>query len=253
MIAQVVIVGIVVAVLVGLVVHILARRSKNKWLAALGARFQLSNSVLLVFCLLLAVPIIWWMHSNRDVMSRGDQAGAFTTIIGLVVISLPFAFVFAVLAARVVAGGIISSILGQGGNVEPERYTKAKVLLARQEYQQAADEFRRLLVEKPDDDYCVEQLAEILDLRLHDYETAIGEYRKLAEMKIQPNRAANVLNRIADILDERLHDTQGAVESLNQIILKYPGTPAADKARSRIELLAKGDVSTGHGTRDQRK
>jgi tetratricopeptide (TPR) repeat protein len=212
-------------------------KSENRKVQMFLERCAPSNRFLWLLSGILLVPVGYWVYIHRNLIPGGSREEGIIFVIGLVVISAPFAAIFGTLAARGLSTGLFNMIYGGGERPEPEKHYVGNTLVVQNKFDEAIAEFRRLLDENPADDYAQEHIAEIYALNLREHRKAVEEYRKLAQMDVPGNRVANALNRIADICSDHLDDPLTAAEALREIIRRFPGTPNAQRAKIRLDSM----------------
>jgi TolA-binding protein len=104
--------------------------------------------------------------------------------------------------------------------------------------QTLAAEYVKHLAEHPFDTEAREKLAVIYADHYHRVDLAAGELNQLAEMPGQPAKSvAHWLNLLADLQVRSGADYDAARPTLERIIARFPGTAAAELARSRLAHL----------------
>jgi tetratricopeptide (TPR) repeat protein len=190
-----------------------------------------SNTFWFIFLIASIVLMAVFFYSERNI-------GAFDLVtmpFFALILSVPFAIAFSVLMIRLITYMFMGVVFGTHGEPEKEKYGKAKIFIAEGKPKEAIAEYEKILCEFPNDDFSRQQIAEIYAERLKDYLKAVEEYKKLLGMKLDDNRTVSALNRLADLYGDHLKNRQGAVDALQEIILRYPGTPNADRAQIRLK------------------
>lgn len=127
--------------------------------------------------------------------------------------------------------------------VMPE-YSLAEARVNSGKYQEAVDEYRKVIAEHPDDIYPHLRIADLALAHLNDV--------KLAELELQSAFAkasgevstALAAGRLADLYQHTQHDVARALEVMKQLREKIPDTKRARLAEERIaalERLAAGE------------
>ncbi len=102
-----------------------------------------------------------------------------------------------------------------------------------------AAEYVAHLEQHPLDTEAREKLAVIYANHYKRLDLAAGELNQLAAMPEQPvRRAVHWLNLLADLQIQHGADHEAVSGTLQQIIGRFPGLPAAEQARSRLDHLA---------------
>ncbi|WP_295386216.1 tol-pal system protein YbgF [uncultured Thiodictyon sp.] len=124
-----------------------------------------------------------------------------------------------------------------GGN-ERDAYRDAFELLKQRKYPDAVTAFNDLLRRYPQGQYADNArywLAETYYAQ-HNYPAALAEFDRLVQLNPGSTRLAAALLKIGDIQSEQDAREQ-ARNAYRQVIAKYPGTPEARLAQSRLQKL----------------
>lgn len=125
---------------------------------------------------------------------------------------------------------------GADSRIVPE-YSVAEARAKVGKYQEAIDEYRKVLAEYPNDVYPHVRIADLAVTHLGDIK--LGELELLAAFaKAEGEDTVGlVANRLADLYQNNLHDPARAVQVLEQLCAKLPDTNAAARAEERIRIL----------------
>jgi len=126
--------------------------------------------------------------------------------------------------------------------IMPE-YSLAEALVKKGKYQEAVDEYRKVILECPEDIYPHLRIAELALKHLSD--------RKLAELELLSamgkakgeDSTALAAGRLADFYQHTLQDPARALEAMKHLRQKIPGTKQLKLGEERIALLE----SLAHG------
>jgi tetratricopeptide (TPR) repeat protein len=120
--------------------------------------------------------------------------------------------------------------------ITPE-YSVAEARAKVGKYQEAIDEYRKVIAEHPDDVYPHVRIADLAVTHLGDIK--LGELELLtAFAKAEGEDTAGlVANRLADLYQNNFQDPTRALQVLEQLCAKLPGTNAAARAEERIRTL----------------
>jgi hypothetical protein len=122
--------------------------------------------------------------------------------------------------------------------IVPE-YSVAEARAQVGKYQEAVDEYRKVIVEHPDDIYPHLRIAELAVNHLNDVKLAELELLS-AIAKAQGNDSTTLAaGRLADFYQVTLHDPARALAVMKQLREKIPGTKQARLAEERITTLEK--------------
>ena len=121
---------------------------------------------------------------------------------------------------------------------EQAAYDGALDLFRNGQYREAAESLTAFLTLYPDSALAPNARFYLGSSRyaLKDYKGAIDQLRELVEAAPEHSRAPDALLVIAGSQVE-LNDRAGAKASLQRIVKDYPGTPAAETASKRLQLL----------------
>ena len=116
-------------------------------------------------------------------------------------------------------------------------YSLAEARVKKGKYQEAVEEFRKIIVEHPDDIHPHLRIADLALSHLNDVKLAESEL-VLAFAKAKGEyTVALAAGRLADFCQHTLHDPARALEVMKQLREKIPGTKQANLAKERIAAL----------------
>jgi tetratricopeptide (TPR) repeat protein len=125
---------------------------------------------------------------------------------------------------------------GDGLPIVPE-YSVAEARAAAGKYQEAVDEYRKLIAEHPDDIYPHLRIAEFAMKHLNDVKLAESELTSAMGKAQGEVSVALAAGRLADLYQFGLQDVARALEVMKQLREKIPDTKQATLAEERITVL----------------
>jgi len=124
----------------------------------------------------------------------------------------------------------------EGFRISPE-YSVAEARAGAGKYQEAIDEYRKVIAEYPEDIYPHLRIAEMAVKHLHDLN--LGELELLSALGKATGEDSTALaaGRLADFYQLTLQDPARALEVMKQVREKIPGAKQARLAEERIAVL----------------
>lgn len=116
-------------------------------------------------------------------------------------------------------------------------YSVAEAQLKKGNYKEAVDEYRKVILEYPDDIYPHLRIAELAVKHLNDLKLAELELLSAMGKAKGEDSTALAAGRLADFYQDTLQDPARALEVMKQLRKKIPGTKQAGLAEERIALL----------------
>jgi tetratricopeptide (TPR) repeat protein len=120
--------------------------------------------------------------------------------------------------------------------IRPE-YSLAEARVKKGKYQEAIDEYRKVILEHPDDIYPHMRIAELAMKHLNDLKLAELELLSAMGKAKGEDSTALAAGRLADFYQHTLQDTARALEVMKQLRKKIHGTKQSKLAEERIALL----------------
>ena len=120
--------------------------------------------------------------------------------------------------------------------IVPE-YSVAEARVKEGKYQEAVDEYRKVIAEYPDDVYLHVRIADLAVTHLKDTKLAELELLSAVAKAQGEDTTAIVAGRLADLYQFTLQQPQRALEVMEQLCAKLPGSKAAVLAEERIRTL----------------
>jgi tetratricopeptide (TPR) repeat protein len=120
--------------------------------------------------------------------------------------------------------------------ITPE-YSVAEARVKKGRYQEAVDEYRKVIVEYPDDIYPHLRIAELAVKHLNDVKLAELELLSALGKARGEDSTALAAGQLADLYQLMLQDPARALDVMKQLREKIPGTKQAALAEERIAVL----------------
>ena len=137
-------------------------------------------------------------------------------------------------------GGRFSSFLFSSGEriSKPKDYSKARSLIIQNRFEEAIEEYQKILDEDSTDVTAYIELGELYYEKLKDYSAAFNCYDKVEQYAKENFDIILAINRKADIYVTEKSYSQAAKE-LEKIKQKFPDTKDAERTEKRIQNLKK--------------
>ncbi|MBW2091928.1 MAG: tol-pal system protein YbgF [Deltaproteobacteria bacterium] len=122
-----------------------------------------------------------------------------------------------------------------------DNYQKGRILYLKKNYKKAAQTFSRLVLDYPEHNLTPDAIYWLAECyyALKDYREAAVQFERAADLAQNSPRAPDALLKKAYSLS-RLGKYETAVSAFKSVLVRYPGTPAASRARENLCLLEKG-------------
>jgi tetratricopeptide (TPR) repeat protein len=199
-----------------------------------------SVTIRIAIALAVGIPLFRWAAGTMNGgVGLGLNFGAAFTIVGAL---LFYAMVLFLLFGRSikesVANRFESLYLGGGGDsvVSPE-YSTAEARVKQGRYQEAIDEYRKVIIEHPKDIYPHLRVAELAVKHLDDPALAERELLSALGKAKGEDSTALAAGQLGDLYQHTLQDPVRALEVMKQLREKIPGTKQAKLAEERIAVL----------------
>ena len=119
-------------------------------------------------------------------------------------------------------------------------YSMAKKFIKERKFNEAIEEFKKVLKEDPGDTNIQFEIASVYADHLKDYKNAIVEYDKAIAMNPEDSMWVLIQHRLADIYSQNMDDIHSAMERLEKIIARFPQDHKyTQQAQQRIKFLKK--------------
>jgi len=160
-------------------------------------------------------------------------------LLGIVVVLCCVAFVIFGVPALRKLGGKAGGLFFPGDDGRPARpeYSLAEARLQEARYAEAVAEYRKIGVQYPHDVYVHVQIAAIAADHLNDLATAEVELLTACAKATAADTLVLAHNRFADLYQFKLQNPARAVQIMEELRAKLPGTTAAQRAEERITAL----------------
>jgi tetratricopeptide (TPR) repeat protein len=179
---------------------------------------------------------------------KGQELSPADKVVGLI-LSIMYGFIlFALFGWSMIlrVGDRFASLYtGRDEDIQivPE-YSVAEARAAMGKYQEAIDEYRKVIAEYPEDIYPHLRIAEMAVKHLNDLKLAELELLLALGKAKGEDTTALAAGRLADFYQLTLNDPARALEVMKQVREKIPGTKQAKLAEERITVL-EGVVHAG--------
>ncbi len=117
------------------------------------------------------------------------------------------------------------------------QHSNLEALVAKGAYREAADAYRAVITEHPEDVVACEQLGRLALRELRDYELALFAAREGERRAPDARRRAGFALLAAGIYRDNLKDYGRTLVELRRVLATYPGVPNARRLRTEIEEL----------------
>lgn len=191
---------------------------------------------------LIAVSVGWWLFRwAQSTMSGASGLRfdlAFAIVIALLLYGMLLFALFGRSFIRSVANRFEQLFWPQDSNfrIMPE-YSLAEAQVKKGKYQEAIDEYRKVIVEHSDDIYPHLRIADLALHHLNDVKLAELELMSAFAKAKGEDTTALAAGRLADFCQHTLHDPARALEVMKQLREKIPNTKQAKLAEERIAVL----------------
>jgi tetratricopeptide (TPR) repeat protein len=194
--------------------------------------------ILMVRLLIAGVLGFFLIRYAKSAMGHGDITAAF--FVGALVagygIVLFFLFGFSFIGKVAERFGNFYEPPDSNFQIIPE-YSVAEARVNKGKYQEAVDEYRKVIVAHPDDVYPHLRIADLALKHLNDVKLAELELQSALGKATGEDTTALAAGRLADFYQHTLHDVARALEVMKQLREKIPGTKQAKLAEERIATL----------------
>jgi hypothetical protein len=200
---------------------------------------RLSWAIRIATALILTYFVRKFVYSGT---APGQPLSAANGLIA-VIVAVPYGLIMFVLLGR----PLLESLGERAGNalfvpddkhfrIMPE-YSLAEARVSEGKYQEAVDEYRKVIIEHPDDIYPHLRIAELALKHLNDLKLAELELLSALGKTKGQDSTALAAGRLADFYQLTLQDPARALEVMKQLREKIPGTKQAMLAEERIAVL----------------
>jgi tetratricopeptide (TPR) repeat protein len=121
--------------------------------------------------------------------------------------------------------------------IEKDPHASAQAALARGEYAEAVEEYRRILADDPTDTLSYSEIAKISCEHLDDAAGAAAILEEALKREWTPDEAAFLTSRLVDVYWKYQRNIRGARALLIQVVESMPGTRHAANAEHKLKEL----------------
>jgi TolA-binding protein len=165
----------------------------------------------------------------------GGRLGLWTGLFFLSII--PLGFLIASDISHFMGNRALETIYNDDGKgVKNPEYELAEETWAKGKHLEAIGLMRDYLKKNPREQNVALRIAEIYEKDLHNYLAAALEYEEVLNRKLPPERWGWAAIHLCNLYF-KLNQEQKGYELLRRIVKEYPQTPAAEKARKRLEQV----------------
>jgi tetratricopeptide (TPR) repeat protein len=199
-----------------------------------------SLTIRIAIALAVGIPLFRWA---AGAMGHGEGLGlnfgaAFAIVGALLFYAMVLLLLFGRSIVECVANRFESLYVGHDDNfrIMPE-YSTAEARVKNGKYQEAIDEYRKVILEYPDDIYPHLRIAELAVKHLNDLKLAELELLSALGKAKGQDSTALAAGRLADFYQLTVQDPARALAVMKQLREKIPGTKQAKLAEERIAVL----------------
>jgi TolA-binding protein len=165
----------------------------------------------------------------------GGRMGLWTALFFISVIAL--GFLIASDVSHFMGTRALKTIYNdEGEGVKNPEYEQAEQVWADGNHLEAIGLMRDYLKKNPREQHVAMRIAEIYEKDLRNYLAAALEYEEVLKHKLPPDRWGWAAIHLCNLYF-KLNQEQKGYDLLRRIVKEYPQTPAADKARKRLEQV----------------
>jgi tetratricopeptide (TPR) repeat protein len=152
-----------------------------------------------------------------------------------------FVLVYGVVEGQILHRGAsaVAQLTLPSGQSTPSvnQHSNIQALVAKGAYREAADAYRKEILEHPEDVLACEQLAQLAIRELKDYELALFAVREAEQRAPDARRRAGFALLAVNIYRDNLKDYGRTAVELRRLLAHYPDIPNAAALRAEIEEL----------------
>ena len=165
----------------------------------------------------------------------GGRIGLWTALFFISVIAL--GFLIASDVSHFMGTRALKTIYNdEGEGVKNPEYEQAEEVWAKGNHLEAIGLMRDYLKKNPREQHVAIRIAEIYEKDLRNYLAAALEYEEVLKHKLPPDRWGWAAIHLCNLYF-KLNQEQKGYELLRRLVKEYPQTPAAEKARKRLEQV----------------
>ncbi|MDB4882928.1 MAG: hypothetical protein JWL95_1694 [Gemmatimonadetes bacterium] len=209
----------------------------QSWLQRQGPDGSIALKVIVALGLIFAATLVAGIGAAKIRGLQGGGAIAFALAMATVLTGGAGVFILKLVGA----GGVVAqAIIFPTGASSPyeEQFSYQQALAARGDVDGALASYEAVISEQPDVPLPRLRAAELHARAGRDPERAAVLFRSVRDMPAAaPRDALYASNRLVDLYDGPLGDPGRALVELRRIIERYPGSPAAVRARAALPGL----------------
>ena len=165
----------------------------------------------------------------------GGRIGLWTGLFFLSII--PLGFLIASDISQFMGNRALETIYNDDGiGVKNAEYEHAEETWAKGQHLEAISLLREYLKKNPREQHAALRIAEIYEKDLHNHLAAALEYEEVLKHKLPPERWGWAAIHLCNLYF-KLNQEEKGYELLRRIVKEYPETPAAEKARKRLQQV----------------
>jgi tetratricopeptide (TPR) repeat protein len=197
-----------------------------------------SRTIRIAIALGVGIPLFRWAGRTMNAGAGLDFGAAFTIVGALLFYALVLLLLFGRSIMEFVARKFENLYVGRDDDFRiVSEYSTAEARVKKGKYQEAIDEYRKVILEYPEDIYPHLRIAELAIKHLNDLKLAeLDLLSALAKAKGEDSTAL-AAGRLADFYQHTLQDPARALEVMKQLREKIPGTKQSKLAEERIAFL----------------
>lgn len=199
---------------------------------------NLQRLILMVRLLIAAVLGFFLLRYAKSAIAGGDIASAFLVGALVAMYGIVLFLLFGRSFMRKVAERFGNLYMPPDSNfrIMPE-YSVAEARVKKGKYQEAIDEYRKVIAEHPDDIYPHLRIADLALNHLNDVKLAELELMSAFAKAKGEDTTALAAGRLADFYQHTLREPARALDVMKQLREKIPNTKQAKLAEERIAAL----------------
>lgn len=194
--------------------------------------------ILIARLVIAAVMGFFLMRYAKQAVAGGDIGSAFFVAALLALYGIVLFLLFGSSLMGAVSRRFENLYMGRDDDfpIVPE-YSIAEARVKKGKYQEAVDEYRKVIAEHPDDIYPHLRIADLAVNHLKDVKLAELELMSALGKASGEDSTALAAGRLADLYQHTLQDPARALEVMKQLREKIPGSKQAGLAEERIAVL----------------
>jgi TolA-binding protein len=167
--------------------------------------------------------------------SGGGRIGLWTALFLISIIAL--GFLIASDVSQFMGSRALKTLYNdEGEGVKNPEYEHAEEVWAKGQHLEAIGLMREYLQKNPREQHVAMRIAEIYEKDLRNFLAAALEYEEVLKHKLPPDRWGWAAIHLCNLYF-KLQQEDKAYTLLRRLVKEYPQTPAADKARKRLEQV----------------